>query len=78
MDGLWRCSVASEEKTGAQDFKIEMRHRSEMSHSKKNHDGEHGIREVLEGDEVEACAMEICADADVDVTGAMAMAEAAQ
>ena len=45
---------------------------------KKNHDGEPGVREVLEGDEVEACAMEICADADVDVTGAMTMAEAAQ
>ena len=48
--------------------------RSEVSHSKKHHDGE----DVLEEDEVEACAMEVCADADVDVTGATTMAEAAQ
>ena len=48
--------------------------RSEVSHSKKHHDGE----DVLEEDEVEACAMEVCTDADVDVRGATTMAEAAQ
>ena len=48
--------------------------RSEVSHSKKHYDGE----DVLEEDEVEARAMEVCADADVDVTGATTMAEAAQ
>ena len=35
-------------------FKIEVRHVSEVSHAKKHHDGE----DVLEEDEVEACAME--------------------
>ena len=55
-------------------FRIEVRHRSEVSHAKKHHDGE----DVLEEDEVEACAMEVCADVDVDVTGATPMAEAAQ
>ena len=35
-------------------FKIEVRHVSEGSHGKKHHDGE----DVLEEDEVEACAME--------------------
>ena len=55
-------------------FKIEVRHVSEVPHAKKHHDGE----DVLEEDEVEACAMEVCADADVDVGGATMMAEAAQ
>ena len=55
-------------------FKIEVRHVSEVSHAKKHHDGE----DVLEEDEVEACAMEVCTDADVDVRGATTMAEAAQ
>ena len=34
--------------------KIEMRHVSEVTHDEKHHDGE----DVLEEDEVEACAME--------------------
>ena len=50
-------------------FKIEVRHVSEVSHAKKHHDGE----DVLEEDEVEACAMEVCTDADVDVRGATMM-----
>ena len=36
------------------EFKIEVRHVSEVSHAKKHRDGE----DVLEEDEVEACAME--------------------
>ena len=35
-------------------FKIEMRHVSEVTHDEKHHDGE----DVLEEDEVEACATE--------------------
>ena len=35
-------------------FKIEVRHVSEVPHAKKHHDGE----DVLEEDEVEACATE--------------------
>ena len=47
--------------------------RSEVSHSNKLHDRE----DVLEEDEV-ARMLRICADAGVDVAGAMTRAEAAQ
>ena len=45
-----------------------------MEQSKTHHDG----KEVLEEDEIDTCAMEVCQDADLDVTGASTIAEATQ
>ena len=55
-------------------FKLEIRHRNVVEQSKTHHDG----KEVLEEDEIDTCAMEVCQDADLDVTGASTIAEAAQ
>ena len=55
-------------------YRIEVRHRSAVSHAKTHHDGQ----DVLEEDEVETCAMEVCADVELDVTGASTTAEAVQ
>ena len=55
-------------------FRLEIRHRNVVEQSKTHHDGQ----EVLEEDEIDTCAMEVCADAELDVTGASTMAETAQ
>ena len=55
-------------------YRIEVRHRNAVEQQRTHHYGQ----EVLEFDEIDTCAMEVCADADLDVTGASTIAEATQ